>query len=99
MRPVSEWSSDEEEELLERNSSLDKFNVSYDNDKEYWRNQSETLDEEEWEKLMQETVLKKKVDMEKFQEIFQRESEFWREASTSLDEPSMRSWWRKSVWR
>ena len=86
MRPVSEWSSDEEEEVSERNSSLDKFNVSYDNDKEYWRNQSETLDEEEWEKLMQETVLKKKVDMEKFQEIFQRESEFWRQASTSLDD-------------
>merc|ERR1712098_111224 len=59
--------------------------MSFEKDQAFWRNASESLDEDGYLEFVKVNT-RKPIDVEKFNRSFYEENEFWKNASKSLDE-------------
>jgi len=80
-----EEESDDGDDSGNVSSNLDKFNMSFEKDQAFWKNASESLDEDEYLEFVKVNT-RKPNDLEKFNKSFNEENEFWKKASKSLDE-------------
>ena len=65
-------------------SNLEKFNESFQKEKLYWENASDTLDDEEFEKEVNDILHKEKFKL--FNESFENQARVWNSLTESLDE-------------